>query len=507
MNKALAALFTSILFCAPTPARATTIDPLPWELMFLQADMVAEVQCVTAGGIVARYKVLRSWRGPAAGSQVKIRVAVNYWEPQFPVALCGQRYLVAAYRSPPGTMVSTTTGGGVPLWWRDIRADYRLPLFQGRVALPSDAKKTVDLGKLGKVTVGALDGKLKALLAGTPAQLEARLLKLHAHRAFFRARQRYARDWKDHARHRARLQKAKTAQQVLAVLAAVARAHPRDARYGLRHALTGGGGKITLVALQNKPWTSVPNLDRAAVAASIRQRQNGRASAHRPAPRAVPAPNAGELKRLRAALAGGRKNRAFSRALVVLSAHDPATVAGYLSAWVPTGKHWGAGTMGYSLGSYFAWRCGKDREKHLTTLIKAKDPHVRVAGAVYLVFEDRKAGMAALARMAKLPGVPGAWAAINLARRGARAGVDRALKLLLTKSSGGMAGLPQRNLLKRLLVLLSNAACEARVSQPAVSAYMPESTHAGLLAWWKRHRKKLKLADPWLRVLEQQKVD
>ncbi len=345
MSKTLATLSTVALLCAATPARGTTIDPLPWELMLLQADMVAEVQCVEAGGIVARYKVLRSWRGPAAGSQVKIRVAVNYWGPQFPVALCGQRYLVAAYRSPPGTMVSTTTGGGVPLWWRDIRADYRTPLFQGRLTMPADPKKTVNLGKLGKVPASALDGKLKALLAGTPAQLEARLLKLHAHRAFFRARQRYARDWPDHARLKARLGKAKTARQVLVVLAAVARTHPRDARYGLRHALA-GGGKITLAALQKRPWTTTPNLDRAAIAAAINRRLGGVASARRPRPRAVPAPNAGQLKRLRAALAGGSRNRAFGRALATLSVHDPATVAGYLRGWAPRASTGGPAPWG-----------------------------------------------------------------------------------------------------------------------------------------------------------------
>src|SRR5438093_13720184 len=56
---------------------------------------------------------------------------LNAWEPQFPIALCGERFLIAAYKSPPSTMMSTTSYGPVPLWWRRIPADYQTPLFQG----------------------------------------------------------------------------------------------------------------------------------------------------------------------------------------------------------------------------------------------------------------------------------------------------------------------------------------------------------------------------------------
>src|SRR5690349_6845760 len=93
---AVAALADALL--GPAPAPATTIDPLLFEELVLGADFVGVVECRTAGGVVAEYTVVESWKGPKAGTRVTIRVAVNYWEPQFPIALCGERYFVTAYK-------------------------------------------------------------------------------------------------------------------------------------------------------------------------------------------------------------------------------------------------------------------------------------------------------------------------------------------------------------------------------------------------------------------------
>ncbi len=70
-----------------------------------------------------------------------------HWEPQFPIALCGERYFVTAYKEAPSRIVSTTSGGGVPLWWRDIPADYRLPVFQGRRLLTAEEEKGAEFQK------------------------------------------------------------------------------------------------------------------------------------------------------------------------------------------------------------------------------------------------------------------------------------------------------------------------------------------------------------------------
>src|SRR3954454_2184044 len=99
----------------PQPASATTIDPLLFEELVLGADFVGVVECDRAGGVVASYTVVESWKGPRPGTRVAIRTAVNYWGPQFPVALCGRRYFVTAYTEAPSRVVTTTSGGGVPL--------------------------------------------------------------------------------------------------------------------------------------------------------------------------------------------------------------------------------------------------------------------------------------------------------------------------------------------------------------------------------------------------------
>src|SRR3954462_8511581 len=114
----LSVLCVCLFLAGDARLRATTIDPLTWPEIALGADIIAVVECEVAGGIVAKSNVVESWMGPVAGTAIALRVAVNTWEPQFPIALCGQRYLVAGHKVPPATMRSTTSFGPIPLWWR-----------------------------------------------------------------------------------------------------------------------------------------------------------------------------------------------------------------------------------------------------------------------------------------------------------------------------------------------------------------------------------------------------
>ena len=50
-------------------ARGTSIDPLTWEELVAGADCLGVVECDTAGGIVAKYRVIDSWKGPENGSE------------------------------------------------------------------------------------------------------------------------------------------------------------------------------------------------------------------------------------------------------------------------------------------------------------------------------------------------------------------------------------------------------------------------------------------------------
>ena len=115
----------------------------------LGADFVGVVECEQAGGIVAEYKVIESWKGPKPGTRMSIRVAVNYWEPQFPIALCGERYYVTAYKETPSRMMSTTfrrrSAALVAGYPRRVRPP---PLSQGRKLLPADEEKSPSSNKL-----------------------------------------------------------------------------------------------------------------------------------------------------------------------------------------------------------------------------------------------------------------------------------------------------------------------------------------------------------------------
>ncbi len=99
--RALSCNLVALVLLWPSSASATTIDWMTFEELVLGADFVGIVECDRAGGVVAGYSVLESWKGPRAGTHITIRVAVNYWEPQFPITLCGERYFVTAFKQAP----------------------------------------------------------------------------------------------------------------------------------------------------------------------------------------------------------------------------------------------------------------------------------------------------------------------------------------------------------------------------------------------------------------------
>jgi len=205
------------------------------------------------------------------------------------------------------------------------------------------------------------------------------------------------------------------------------------------------------------------------------------------------------------------------RAVAILARHEPATVADYLLTWKNPDRFWRDSDLGYVLGSLFAHYCGQDRALHLKTLLEAQDPFVRVAGAVYLCFEDEKAGMLALAGLKDLPGDPGVWAALNLCRRGDLGAVERMLEVFAKAGeTGSMADVPHRNLQKRVQVLLSNSARASGLEQPqttdleweqAGDRVAERASDSSYLIWFRANRDKLKLTDPWLEQLRRQKVD
>jgi hypothetical protein len=398
----------------------------------------------------------------------------------------------------------------VPLWWRNIPADYSLPLFQGRKLLAPGDENGAEFQKTRKAA--------QNLLALKPAEQEVALLKAVIDNDLFSTKWVGGEPDKAKAKEmRERLAKLSTADELVAEL--IRMATEQVQKWAIRASIVLGkaGGAVALATLQKLPRDRSPwakdELDELIV--RIRQRRDSKNDAPAQttdAPAEAQAPSGRELASLRSTLARGENAEGFGEVFQTLTRHDPGPVVEYLVAWVNPNRDWRDKDRSYGLGSYFAWRCGKDRKTHLAALSKAKDPFIRVAGAVYLCFEDVAAGTAALKWMTAVDGDPGAWAGLTLARRGHKDAVVRALEVFRDvaapdqHSAGSMAEVPHRNLQKRVLVLLSNSARAGGTPQP-VTPGQPAGSFDSLLAWWKEHGDKLVLNDPWLRILEKQKVD
>jgi hypothetical protein len=201
----------------------------------------------------------------------------------------------------------------------------------------------------------------------------------------------------------------------------------------------------------------------------------------------------------------------YQKAFETLAVYDPGFVASYLAEWSPEPGE-SRVSEGYGLGSFFGWRCGRDRATHMRRLLKAKDPYVRVAGAIYLSFEDESEGVRALRKLMDLPGDPGAWAALNLARRGDKTGAARALDSFLRFPRPTVSDLLHLNLQKRLLVLFSNSADGSHVPQPPAWRYVRNQddqllVYETLARWWKEYEARLVLRDPWFEDWKRQRIE
>jgi hypothetical protein len=496
-----------LLLALVCPARATTIDPLSWKEMVVGADFIGIVECTVAGGMVAKYRVVDAWKGAENGQEVSIAIAVNVWEPQFPVSLRGERKLVVGYKSPPFTMRSHTSFGPVPLWWRRIPSDFRTPLFQGVYGVPEGpATRKLEL-EWEQRTSAELKQEVTDLLALSPEKREGVMLNYLIER-------RFPDEAKDGDKE---LQKALEAfwetmkkkpddQGVIDALVKFGREGGTRASYMVETIFERGGGALSLKSLESLPPKQGPWREEWQ-RTNMLEKLRGQETPDEPARAAPKAPGEKELSKFRKVLKkpDSQQDGSFHEAFSALTEHDPAAVAAFLVNWENKGTDWQDKEMGYQLGSYFGHECGKDRRENLAKLLGAKDNWIRVAGAVYLTFEDREAGLAELRKLQSLPDDPGAWAALNLARRGEKASIPRLLEVLKGSDEGGMGEVAHRNLGRRVPVLFSNSAAKSGVPLPTYHA--GEGAYDYYQDWWKKHGEKVTLHDAWLAFSEEQKVD
>ncbi|MCA8912242.1 MAG: hypothetical protein KDB82_11100 [Planctomycetes bacterium] len=503
-------LIALVLCCGSLSA--TTIDPYTTEQLLRQADLVAELECTRAGGIVAEYSVVRTWKGLKPGDKVRIRVTPNYWGPQFPVAYVGQHWLVTASNANPyARMMSTTSGGPTPVWWRDLKCDYRLPLFQGRWLIdPDDPEKGYSDEE--KKWLGDLLKRFDRFCKGTATQQEAFLL---ASIVAKRLPGRYDDDEKVAAEAKAFVEevgKLEDPVEILKKLITRAKAADKESTERYQWMIAEGGLAKCKEYLAGLKDEDVP-FDRKALVSGLEEKlKPDNAEDSKPdEPEAEEPPTSEQLSAWRKTFAADDESSdEFWEAFEALIRHDPEPVINWAKDKKFERDHWSSAERPFGLGSYIAWRCGKDRKKHLTTLLEAKEDGVAISAAVWLYMEDGEAGKKALEKYADKADRGGWWAALTLARRGETGHMDNLFKLMGNDPDGGMQGMPVDVLKQRLMCLLSNSAAASGVKRPPL--YAPdgggtEGWETALRKWWKANSEKLKLSDPWLPELVEQKVD
>jgi hypothetical protein len=513
---------------------ATTYILPTWEQLATTSEFIGVVECVTAGGIVARYRVIDSWKGAAVGSELNISQHVDVFELQFPISLVGERFLVFGEKTASYRISSLTSGGGVPLWWRKIPTDLRC---FSPISLKAPFTRYLS-SYLGARTSQLTDFKTAVIsfLSCGKNEQELRLMLAAARKNLHLPDPTEPSDKgnEEDIKLSDSLQASKNVEELweriidnasrLVVPAIPKTAEERRAqshRFTLLSILSDGGREQCQALLLKTNASKLPwdkrDVDR--TLSEIRRSLS---------------PDHAQPSWLRDANANGQKRPTPDEiakaetllatpwdyqtgpAFELLCRHAPGSVVPFLLGWEPS-KERSDQHFGYRLGSAFGNLCAVDRAKHLKALQSAKDSWIRASAAVYLRFYERKEGEDALRKVAMIEGDPGAWAALVLASRGDKAAMMRALGVMSAPHEGTVLTGNRGNLQKRLRVLLSNAAAASGVPQPPSSPKeypewherlaIQKQWHEALIKWWDQNQDKIILSDPWAKHLDEQKVD
>ncbi len=507
-------------------------SPLLWEELVTETDFVGVVECEVAGGEVAKYKVIESWKGDVKeGEIITIRVVVTEWGPRFPIALCGNKYIVTAYKHPTPreerSAIYNKYWGCLPVWWRQFPSDYILPRsYQGRVLLCEDTKDYFfsqyrDLASFKKAAID--------LINMSPEKQEEFLLRVLCDKDLFKIIRYNPKSENDDMGFsleikdpkpeidkemlylKNKVDNTKSVNELIDVLILFAKEN-ENYKDRIGWVLRSGGGKKTLKKLKRLSSKDLIFDKRGLklIKNSIKNRiYSHKKKNFKKQSKASLKPSEIELNELREALAGGFGNSNFGEAMEYLTLYDPEYVVKYLLLWMQHEKCRN-NAQGYYLGLYFAWKCGRNRKINLKELTKAKDDHIRVAAAVYLSFEDEELGKKYLKEFINLKGDPGVWAALTLVRYGDKSAMPRVLEVFSSKKSSDYNYILQN----RILVLLSNSCKKSGIPMHEIK-HGSDGRH-GLssdelrkvnLEWWNANKDKFIINDPWFAYLRNKKID
>lgn len=504
-----------------------------WEESATTSEFIGVVECVTAGGIVARYRVIDSWKGAPAGSEFNISQHVDSCGPLFPVSLVGERSLVFADKALPYHASPWSLFNRHPLWWRIIAPDYvcfsvipideppesHLPNYLGyrNGGLTQFKSEVIDFlkcdeeGQELRLMLSEARKHLHLPDPSNPSDMGNEAdIKLYA---LLSGEQNVDRLWERILQHAASLNPPpipKTAEEL--------NVHRHKS---MLLGMIGYGGRARCKALLDGADLSKLPWERKELEIAV-SRLRGKLSPQRrlPMPQGGNTLNQkpitpGDISKAEALLTKAWNDQS-GEAFELLCRHSPGSSVPLLLEW-QSSREQQTQQYGYLLGSVFGHLCASDRIKHLNSLLSADDPWIRASAAVYLCFDDDKQGEDALRKLLAFEGDPGAWAALVLVSRGDKTAMTRALEVMVTPHDQGMATMNHHNLQLRLQVLLSNVANVSGVVQPptAPKEYLDSSQraalhrqwHESLSKWWEENEGRIKLSDPWAKTLAEQKVD
>ncbi|MFN7563321.1 MAG: hypothetical protein ACK5TH_16175 [Prosthecobacter sp.] len=503
-----------------------------WEESATTSEFVGVVECIVAGGIVARYRVIDSWKGAPVGTELNISQHVDPFGPQFPVSFVGERSLAFAEKAPSYRMGSFSAGGATPLWWRKIPTDLRcfsvVPLKEKAARYFSSymGYRGGDLDQFKADVIEFLNcdsegQELRLMLAAARKSLHlpdptepsdkgnAEDIKLY--------------DWLRAAKNVEQLWKRILERAALLNPPLIPKTEEENKAQNHKLTLLGmisDGGREHCKALleqadvSNLPWDK-KDIERAA--SDLRWNLSPARGKNFPPEDSAPTktPTAKEILEAESALITPWDDKT-AQAFDLLCHHSPGSLVPFLNRWQPSNDRRNQ-QFGYTLGSVFGHLCASDRINHLKALLSAKDHWIKVSAAVYLCFDDAIQGKEALSKLLELEGDAGAWAAIVLASRGEKAAMPRALEVIAMPDDQSMYSMNHHNLQLRLRVLLSNVASASGIDQPPGPSkeysdgpermIIHQQWHKSLSDWWDANKDRINLSDPWSSTLDKQKVD
>lgn len=465
---------------AAASADASVIDYSVWESRVLGADSIAIVECERAGYSVARFRVVESWKGSYESGKLLTLERRALVGQRFLLAFDEGRALAPAYLPGGYGPGSCVVQSARPVEWRRFLVDGRRCVG---VSLPTTPHGLESAFRAPHKKLAEFKRAVVDFVRQPEAEQRRRTLLGLARRHLPKPQRELVMD---------RLKRAGTPAELIATLLTCR----KSLSPSVLDVILGVGWVDAEAVLQVTPGEEkrLERLRKRSARWAIADKRSEPSPADRHHTKKV---RTQLLEHLYRSLFGGRLGRrTFSLELL-----ERDLAKGVL----------GIGSKAHSLGDsnylYASTLCAlypEGRTDFLRRLLRATDPWARTAGAVYLLPLSHAEAHAALEGCAKIPGEPGAWAALTLARLGQASAVQRVLDLEGREEAGA-------SLRARLLPLLSNAARAARApAPPLLNLYShTPADQEKLRAWWEANQVRVgpHLRDPWLEELAGQRVE